>query len=159
MAHIVSISYKPMQVVGRTQDFIRRAVSFATLIAGYGIEGDRKGGHPKRQLNIVSTHTLATLRSHGYDIAVGAIGEQMVIDGIDIDRLPIGTRLQLGESACVEITMHRTGCPKLARLRGDSVVRDDTPLGVMVKVVQGGRVHVGDVFRVNPVESGVCLNT
>lgn len=158
MAQIISITYKPMHSDKRIRGFVRVIAPEVQLIAGYGIEGDRKGGHPKRQLNILSRHTLETLQAEGYDISAGAIGEQMVIDGIDVDQLPIGTRLQFGDTACVEITIHRTGCPKLERLHSKTDIRDDKPLGVMVKVVQGGRIHVGDAINLLSLESTICLN-
>ena len=150
MADIISITYKPLH---RNRDksargFNRIAVDEATLITGYGIERDRKGGHPKRQLNILSTHTLNGLRADGYAISAGAIGEQMVIGDVDVDNLPIGTQLLLGDSAIIEITSHREGCLKLDRAHGKDTANDDRPLGVMAKVIQDGHICIGDPVKV-----------
>jgi MOSC domain-containing protein YiiM len=150
MASILSITYKPLDrnMDKSAQGFNRIAVNDAHLIVGYGIEGDRKGGHPKRQLNVLSTHTLDGLRADGYAISAGAIGEQMVIGDIDVDNLPIGTRLHLGDDAIIEITSHREGCLKLDRAHGKTTVDDARPLGVMAKVIQEGHIRVGDAVTV-----------
>ena len=150
MAKIISITYKPLD---RNNDksasgFNRIAVDEAALITGYGIQGDRKGGHPTRQLNILSTHTLDSLGADGYAISAGAIGEQMVIGDVDVDKLPIGTHLLLGDSAIIEITSHREGCLKLDRAHGKDTVNDERPLGVMAKVIQDGHICIGDAVKV-----------
>ncbi len=145
MASIRSITYTPDSIERRPKDrFARVAVQSVNLVAGYGIAGDRKGGHPRRQINILGQTTLDTLTNRGVDTAPGAMGEQMVIAGIDVDNLTPGTRLTFGAKAEVEVTELRGGCIRLEQIQdGDSALFDGR-LGVLVRVLVGGDVFVGD---------------
>ena len=66
MTQIASIVYRPMGQPNPKDDYLRLDLDDATLVAGYGIEGDAKGGHPDRQLNIMSYETLTILRGQGF---------------------------------------------------------------------------------------------
>jgi MOSC domain-containing protein YiiM len=99
MTQIASIVFKPAGVDEPQDDYLRVDLDEATLIAGYGIEGDLKGGHPDRQLNIMSYETLTILRGQGFYTEPGQMGEQIVIHQLDVDNLAAGARLQIGDGA------------------------------------------------------------
>ena len=147
-AEIYSITYKPLHSVDKPDGFLRVSVDHATLLAGYGIEGDRKGGHPKRQINLIGKSTLDALRAKGYNTQPGAMGEQMIVSGIDVDDLPVGTLIQLGESATVEVTGVRAGCAKFETTQGFCIEDTIGQMGVMVRVIAGGQVHTGDSLTI-----------
>jgi MOSC domain-containing protein YiiM len=139
-ATIVSLSY---QSAARERVTVERV----RLIAGHGIDGDRKAGHhPKRHLNIMSHEIVSRLTVDGVAVQPGQLGEQVIVAGIDLAALPDGTRLRFGESAVVEITMLRTGCSRYGQLKGDYA--EDVPLGVMARVLEGGALRVGDAVRI-----------
>jgi len=124
--------------------YTRVPVECVTLRAGHGIEGDCKAGHkPDRQLNIMSLDHLLALEQEGWRVGPGALGEQIVVRGLDVVALGPGTRLQLGESAVVELTAPRTGCGWLEQIQGKK--REDAAerLGMMATVLTGGSVCVG----------------
>jgi MOSC domain-containing protein YiiM len=149
MNSITSIVYKPESAVSDPKDhYIRVPLNSANLIAGYGIEGDRKGGNPKRNLNIMSYETLETLRKDGFSTLPGQMGEQIVIQGIDVGKLSEGERLQIGDQVLVEVISHRTGCERFEGIQGKSPKLAAGRMGVMAKVVTGGRIAVGDAVRV-----------
>jgi len=144
-ATIVSLSYQSAACDRVTAERVH-------LIAGHGIEGDRKAGHhPKRHLNIVAHEVVSRLTVDGIAVQPGQLGEQIIVAGIDLSALPEGTRLHLGESAVVEITTPRTGCSRYGKLEADA--KDEIPLGVMARVLEGGTVAVGDQVRVKHAES------
>ena len=147
-AQIFSITYKPLNATLETAGFLRVAVDCATLITGYGIEGDRKGGHPKRQINLMGKSTLDALATRGYKTAPGAMGEQMIVNGIEVDDLPVGTVIQLGHSARVEVTQQRAGCPKFESTQNCSTQETVGQMGVMVRVLSDGQVHLGDPVHI-----------
>lgn len=147
---IESIVYKPQNPQNAPANaFHRVALQRATLIAGYGIEGDAKGGHPKRQLNIMCIDTLRDLQDAGYDIEPGHMGEQITVSGVDLMSMHTGDRLQLGE-ALVEMTGFREGCLRFESNQGMDNPTAEIPgtLGIMARVVSGGFIAVGDVVRV-----------
>jgi molybdopterin adenylyltransferase len=149
MNSVTSIVYKPESAVADPEDrYIRIPLNSANLVAGYGIEGDRKGGNPKRNLNIISSETLETLREDGFSTLPGQMGEQIVIQGIDVGKLAEGAQLQIGDQACLEVISHRTGCQRFETIQGKSPQLAAGRMGVMAKVVTGGRIVVGDTVKV-----------
>jgi MOSC domain-containing protein YiiM len=142
MGEVVSIVYKPKRSRKRDNGYVRVPLEQATLVEGYGIEGDSKGGHPKRQINIMAFERLAALAEAGYNTEPGHMGEQIIVKGLDVESLKPGDRVQLGEGV-IEITVPRTGCEKFEAVQGKS--RAPVPqMGMMAKVVTGGTLRVGD---------------
>jgi MOSC domain-containing protein YiiM len=148
---IESIVFKPKKNPTTPLDeFQRIPLQRATLLAGYGIEGDAKGGHPSRQLNIMCRSTLDELRAEGFDVQPGQMGEQIIVSDVNLMVLQPGDRLQLGRDAVVEMTVPRTGCAQFEAHQGQPNPTASRPgsLGIMAKVVQGGDIAVGDIVRV-----------
>lgn len=150
MASIKSIVYKPQGVNTMPPDaaYIRVALQEANLIENYGIEGDRKGGHPKRQLNVMDDITLAELEREGYPVDPGSLGEQIVLGGIDLRTLKKGSHVQLGSDAVIEIGSLREPCEQLTPLderMPESVI---DRVGVLCRVLKSGKVRVGDPITV-----------
>jgi MOSC domain-containing protein YiiM len=144
MSEIVSIVYKPKGLPDQPSDhYTRVVVQSVALVENYGIEDDRKGGHPKRQVNIMSFETLAELASEGFNIEPGQMGEQIVVKGVNVNTLTEGDRVQLGE-ATIEVTTPRTGCDRFQALQGKNPADARGRLGVMARVVKGGHIAVGD---------------
>jgi xanthine dehydrogenase accessory factor len=148
MTQIASIVYKPEGMPEPEDDYLRIDLNEANLIAGYGIEGDRKGGHPDRQLNIMSYEALTNLRSRGFYTEPGQMGEQIVIHQLDVDNLPAGTRVQLGTDAVIEVIKPRTGCDKFERLQKHKREEAAGTMGIIARVITGGAIHVGDPVKV-----------
>ncbi|MBL8155264.1 MAG: MOSC domain-containing protein [Anaerolineae bacterium] len=148
MTQIASIVYKPIGQPEPPNDYLRVDLDEAVLVTDYGIEGDAKGGHPKRNLNIMSYESLTVLRGLGFYTEPGQMGEQIVIHQLDVDHLAPGTRVQLGLEAVIEVVEPRNGCQKFEAHQGKSVKLVAGQMGVMARVVNGGKIHVGDPVRV-----------
>ncbi len=138
------------------------------LIEGFGVEGDAHGGatvkhrsrvardatRPNlRQVHLIHAELLEELAESGFDVAPGALGENLTTRGIPLLDLPTGARLRIGNDAVIELTGLRTPCVQIDRFRsgllakvavrneaGDVVRR----AGVMSVVVEGGLVRTGD---------------
>jgi MOSC domain-containing protein YiiM len=151
MAQISSIVYQPQDQAyegGRLDHFIRRPLPKAELIAGQGIQGDRKAGrNPRRQLNLLSADWLAAKQGEGYKTAPGQFGEQLIVSGLALESLAPGSQLQLGDEARIEITMPRIGCERLEAAQGKTGL-SETPIGMLARVIHGGIIKVGDRVRV-----------
>ncbi len=148
MTQIASIVFKPAGVDEPDDDYLRVDLDEAMLVAGYGIDGDIKGGNPSRQLNIMSYETLTNLRGRGFYTEPGQMGEQIVIHQLDVDNLPPGSRVQLGDHAVIEVIKQRTGCEKFERLQRHQRTDVAGEMGVMAKIIIGGKIHVGDLVKV-----------
>jgi MOSC domain-containing protein YiiM len=149
MSTISSIVYRPDHVPAKPADhYSRVSLEAAQLVAGYGIEGDRKGGHPDRQVNIMSQDALDQLATEGFKTAPGAMGEQIIISGLNINDLPSGSRIQIGQEAVVELATPRTGCDRFEAIQQLSPASAQGRLGMMGRVVQGGPIRIGDSIKI-----------
>jgi len=142
------------------------------LIAGLGVEGDAHLGatvkhrsrvrkNPSapnlRQVHLLHEELFSELRAQGFDVAAGAIGENVTTRGLDLLALPTGTRLRLGPDAVIEVTGLRNPCGQLddfrpglmgATLRRGADGRLVRKAGIMAIVLAGGDVRPGDAVAV-----------
>jgi MOSC domain-containing protein YiiM len=142
------------------------------LLAGLGVEGDAHQGETVQHLsriardpsqpNLRQVHLLHAelhdeLRTAGFDVSAGQMGENVTTRGVDLLGLPAGTRLHLGEQAVVEVTGLRNPCRQLDEiepgLMNATLGRDEQgnlvrKAGVMGIVVADGGVRPGDVIRI-----------
>jgi MOSC domain-containing protein YiiM len=141
--HLASIVYSP-----QPGSFNRHPLPEAMLLSGYGIDGDRKGGHPNRNLNVMDQEMLNALSAEGYPTGPGVLGENLIVAGVDISSRPDGARLRIGLEAVIEVVRLREPCYKLTALDArmpDSVI---DRVGVMARVVESGVIRVGDAVAV-----------
>jgi MOSC domain-containing protein YiiM len=140
------------------------------LVAGLGVEGDAHMGatvkhrsrvardptQPNlRQVHLIHAELHDELRSAGFDVAPGRMGENVTTRGIDLLGLPTGARLRLGATAVVEVTGLRNPCIQLDgiqhglmkatldRSADGALIRK---AGVMGVVLAGGEVRAGDAI-------------
>ena len=161
-AHIVAVHRSG------TYTFTKPTVGHIRLVAGIGVDGDVHAGttvkhrsrvardptRPNlRQVHLLHAELHEELAARGFDIAPGAMGENVTTRGISLLELPAGARLKLGASAIVEITGLRNPCAQLDKL-GKGLMQallahaPDGSLirkaGVMSIVIAGGDVYPGD---------------
>ncbi len=145
MGKIVSIVYQPHATDVSDKRFCRVPVDEAMIIKGHGIEGDHKAGrNPKRHLNIMMRETLDTLVEGGFSTAPGEMGEQLQIQGLEIEKIAEGTLVKLGEQVIVRLNKLRVGCIWLEQIQGQPVSQTSGLLGRMATAMEGGIVRVGD---------------
>ena len=143
------------------------------LLAGLGVDGDAHQGKTVqhlsrmtgqaeapnlRQVHLLHAELLDDIRSMGFEVQPGDIGENITTRGLELLSLPRGTRLQLGETALVEVTGLRNPCVQLDRFQNGlmeaMLVRDargritERKSGVMSIVIADGEVCPGDGIRV-----------
>jgi len=106
------------------------------------------------QLTIASTHVLGLIAEpERWALA----GDNLLVDmGLDMDGLPAGSRLAIGDTLVVEISeLPHTGCAKFsARFGSDALKFINSPegrrlrlRGVNAKVLVPGTISVGDAVR------------
>lgn len=88
-------------------------------ITRLGLEGDavkhtRIHGGPRRAVCLYSAERLEALRAEAHPVFPGALGENVTLAGLDWEKLAPGVRLQLGDSAVVELTSYTTPCKTIA---------------------------------------------
>ena len=117
------------------------------LIENYGLENDAHAGDWHRQISLLSYDKVEDFRSKGADVADGAFGENILVEGIDFKLLPVKTRLACNE-VILEITQIGKECHSHCNIYqqvGDCIMPRE---GVFAIVVHGGQISVGDVMEV-----------
>jgi MOSC domain-containing protein YiiM len=142
------------------------------LVAGLGVDGDAHSGvtvkHRSRvardptQPNLRQVHLMQAelhdeLRTRGFAVGPGQMGENITTRGLDLLALPAGTRLQLGSDAVIEVTGLRNPCGQLNGIQDGLLAavldRDEDGAvvrraGIMAIVVAGGEVRPDDRIEV-----------
>ena len=143
-----------------------------TLVSGHGVEGDAHAGatvqHRSRlrrgdvkpnlrQVHLLHAELHDELRTAGFDLVPGQMGENVTTVGIALLDLPTGALLHLGAEAVVEVTGLRNPCWQLDAIQHglmaaclDRDARGHTvrKAGVMAVVRSGGQVRAGDPIEV-----------
>ena len=153
MITVKSIVYKPKGESVPEIGYLRHPITEAMLIEGYGIDGDRKGGHPKRNLNVMDDFTLAELADEGYPTGTGTLGENITLSGINLRTLSQGTQLRLGDEAIIALGRLREPCEQLTPLDERMPASVEERVGWMCRVVKSGRIKVGDPVTILVEES------
>ena len=115
----------------------------AVLVEGEGIKGDAHAGKWHRQVSLLGLEQIEEFRSRGADVAFGAFGENLVVDGYHFRELPIGTRFQIGD-VLLEMTQIGKECHshcQIYKVMGDCIMPRE---GVFARVLHGGIIHKGD---------------
>ena len=142
------------------------------LLAGLGVEGDahlgetvkhrsrvaRDPSQPNlRQVHLIHAELHDALRSAGFPLSAGQMGENITTREVDLLGLPTGTRLRLGDMAVIEVTGLRNPCAQLNRIQpglmAATLGRDEQgrvvrKAGVMGIVLVGGTIRPGDPIRI-----------
>lgn len=113
----------------------------------WGIGDDAHAGAWHRQVSLLAYEKVADFKARGADIDNGAFGENLVVEGIDLSNLPLGTRLRSGE---VELELTQIGKECHARCAiyhqmGDCIMPRE---GVFCRVITGGTLAPGDPLDV-----------
>ena len=118
------------------------------LQEGFGLAGDAHGGDWHRQISLLAIESIAKMRAAGLDVGPGDFAENLTTRGIDLYALPIGTRLQVGDTALLQITQIGKVCHDRCAIyhqAGDCVMPRE---GVFAIVLQSGPVKSGDAVAV-----------
>ena len=120
----------------------------AFLRAGHGIEGDAHAGSWHRQVSLLSVDSVAKLQEKlDFELKHGAFAENILVEGMAVHTLPVGTRLRIGEALC-EVTQIGKKCHidcAIRKAAGDCVMPRE---GIFVKVLESGRIAKGDAVEV-----------
>ncbi|NBI32879.1 MOSC domain-containing protein [Enterorhabdus sp. P55] len=113
----------------------------------WGIGDDAHAGAWHRQVSLLAYEKVADFKARGADVDNGAFGENLVVEGIDLSNLPLGTRLRSGE---VELELTQIGKECHARCAiyhqmGDCIMPRE---GVFCRVITGGTLAPGDPLDV-----------
>ncbi len=114
-----------------------------TLRENHGIEGDAHAGDWHRQVSLLAQESIAKMQALGLDVKEGDFAENITTEGVDLVNLPIGSKIELGETL-LEVTQIGKECHTRCAIyyqAGDCVMPKE---GIFAKVLTGGVVRPGD---------------
>ena len=119
----------------------------ALFVANHGLDGDAHAGDWHRQVSLLSADEIAAFNARGADVAPGAFGENLVVEGIDFRTLPVGTLLRCGD-VLLEVTQIGKACHHHCAIfhkMGDCIMPRE---GIFARVLEGGRIATGDEMTI-----------
>jgi len=135
----------------------KRAVEGPVKVGPYGVhadvQADRKhhGGLEKALYAYAEEDAAYWATELGRETPPGWFGENLRVEGIDVNAALVGEQWQIGANVVVEVTMPRTPCQTFARRVGGDVERGWVKrfsaarrLGPYLRVVKTGKVQAGD---------------
>ena len=129
--------------ISKHKGTLKNEVSEANFIEEFGIEGDAHAGKWHRQVSLLALEKIEDFRNKGGNVDFGAFGENLVVDGIELHKLPVGQQLQVGE-VLLEVTQIGKECHDKCAIYyqvGECIMPKN---GIFTRVLKGGKVKVGD---------------
>jgi MOSC domain-containing protein YiiM len=146
------------------------------LMAGRGVAGDahcgvtvqhifdkkRDPSRPNlRQVHLIEARLLQEIRDRGFVVSPGDLGENIVVEGIDLVALSAMSRLRIGAAAVLQLSGLREPCVKIERfakgLRAELTEHHGrtrvTRRSVMAIVVASGAISPGDLVTIEEPET------
>lgn len=118
-------------------------VNEANLIDDFGIEGDAHAGKWHRQVSLLALEKIEDFRKKGANVDFGVFGENLVVSGIELNKLPIGQKIRVGETE-LEVTQIGKKCHDKCAIFyqvGQCIMPTN---GIFTIVLKGGKIKVGD---------------
>ena len=119
------------------------------FIEDYGLEADAHATPGiARQVSLLAESSIEKMKGRGIDLNYGDFAENLTIRGLELFTLPIGTRMQVGAEAILEVsqigkTCH-SGCA-IFQIVGSCIMPKE---GVFARVIRGGKISTGDAVKV-----------
>ena len=125
------------------------------LIENFGLEGDAHAGNWHRQVSLLSKEKVTDFIARGGNVVDGDFGENLIVEGMDCAKLPVGTRLKINDDIILEVTQIGKECHSHCAIYhavGDCIMPRE---GIFTIVIKGGKVKEGDSI-IESSESYVC---
>ena len=113
----------------------------------HGFVGDAHAGDWHRQVSLLALESVQKMRDMGLDVNPGDFAENITTENLDLVSLPVGTKMTLGKDVLLEVTQIGKECHTRCAIyyqAGDCVMPKE---GIFARVLQGGKVSVGDEIR------------
>lgn len=120
------------------------------LKADYGIDGDAHASSKwHRQVSLLALESIRKMQAMGLNVKPGDFAENITTEGIDLPKLPIGTKMKIGDDIEAEVSQIGKVCHtrcEIYRQAGDCIMPKE---GIFVKVIKGGMVKDGDEITIS----------
>lgn len=115
----------------------------AIFVEKWGIEGDFHGGS-QREISMLCLDSIQKMKEKIPSIKFGSFGENLVVDGLDFEKVRIGDKLKIGNEVLTEIIMIGKECHNRCVIyyqTGECIMPVE---GIFMRVLRGGIVRKND---------------
>ena len=144
MGKVVSVN------ISEKKGTIKHPVEQIELKKGFGIEGDAHAGDWHRQVSLLDLCSFDKMHNNAsVELKPGIFAENITTEGVDLWHLPVGTRLEIGDTL-LEITQIGKECHRhcqVFRQVGDCVMPRE---GIFAKVITEGMIKAGQSIKIIP---------
>ena len=134
--------------ISKEKGTVKRPIETGEMIEDYGLKGDAHAGSGHRQISLLSAESVKAFNeATGAMAEDGDFGENLLVLGLDLKNLPIGTILKT-DTVRLQITQIGKECHEGCTIRkrtGDCIMPRE---GVFAKVLRGGTVEPGDFLYI-----------
>ena len=126
---------------------VKHPVPEIQLKIDHGIVGDAHAGNWHRQVSLLADESVERIRQRFPDIPTGAFAENILTQGIALSKLPVGTKLRVGQ-VLLQVTQIGKECHADCAIRrqvGDCVMPRE---GIFTKVLEEGSIRPGDEITI-----------
>jgi TatD DNase family protein len=98
-------------------------------------------------VSLLSFEKIEDFKKKGVLVEDGAFGENLIVEGIDLKELPVGTKLMVNDVK-LEVTQIGKECHSHCRIYetvGDCIMPRE---GIFARVLKGGMIKNGDEMKV-----------
>ncbi len=114
----------------------------------HGLVGDAHAGNWHRQVSLLGEESVQKMRELGVEgLCTGKFAENLTTEGIELYKLPVGTKIKIGDTI-QEVTQIGKECHvKCAIFQqiGNCIMPTE---GIFTKVLKPGKVKTGDEIEV-----------
>ena len=126
----------------------KRTIEEGFFEVDHGLVGDAHAGNWHRQVSLLGNESIEKMKAIGIEgLCTGKFAENLTTEGIDLWKLPVGTKLEIGETL-QEVTQIGKEChTKCAIFHqvGNCVMPTE---GIFTKVLKAGKIKINDLIKV-----------
>lgn len=135
--------------VSKKKGVAKSNVDSIKLIENHGLEGDAHAGTWHRQVSLLALESIEKMRSKGLNsLRPGSFAENITTEFINLPEIKIGTKIQIGNEALLEVTQIGKECHSKCAIFnavGDCVMPRE---GIFAKVIKSGQIHINDSIKI-----------
>jgi MOSC domain-containing protein YiiM len=139
---VVSVNISPEKGTRKTN------VIQSCLLPEFGLKDDAHAGKWHRQVSLLAMESISKMVRLGLKVGPGDFAENITTQGLDLLKLPVGTKFRIGGISLLEVTQIGKVCHTRCAIyyqAGDCVMPKE---GIFAKVLEGGEIRVGDEIHV-----------
>lgn len=143
MGKIISLN------ISREKGVNKEPVESIALKVDHGMVGDAHAGDWHRQVSLLAEESIDFMRAKGLELEPGAFAENITTEGLELAKLPLGTRLGNGQ-VVLEVTQIGKKCHHgcaIFKQVGDCIMPRE---GIFTKVIVPGTLRRGDSLDILP---------